>query len=412
MEEYPRTASPLRELLVHRDYWRWSAAVQLMRLPTIMTPLAFVLLSTYITGAPSVGGLMVTVYVICITFFAMPAGRLLDRIGPVGGVPLLLGIAALVLSGLAVAAVMKASTLLLLALTGIAGALAAGAPGAMRVILSKVVSKRLLASALAIDATVIELVVVIAPLLVVIAAVPSPPGAIVAMAIVTLVAALFVHSLRRRAMDVPVQDELEDVSQPTVSKTRWWNRRYCFWLLVSMAFGHALGTAETGALSLAEQLGGGSGAAAAMIAVLSSGSVLSGFFCAAFSHRLTMETATQAYILLALMVASSTGLALSKSWAMAITAMFVLGICTAPLMTVRSHAAEEEIPSTRKAEGFGLINSLQSIGFALGGIFLATLPLNWMLFAGGMSGGVALVLAPLLLRRQVHRKKQEIDLQP
>jgi predicted MFS family arabinose efflux permease len=92
-------------------------------------------------------------------------------------------------------------------------------------------------------------------------------------------------------------------------------------------------------------------------------------------------------------------LAASSDWLTAVTAVVLIGACTAPLNTVRSVAVEEEIPTTSKSEGFGLVNAAHSLGFALGGFFLALLPLPGMLAAGGASGMLALALAPAVTAR-------------
>lgn len=95
---------------------------------------------------------------------------------------------------------------------------------------------------------------------------------------------------------------------------------------------------------------------------------------------------------------------------MAGVAMFLLGACTAPLSTVQSQAADGEIPADRKSEGFSLLNSAHSLGYGLGGLALATLPLTWMLVAGGASAIAALVLAPFMLRDSAGIRRREGDL--
>ncbi len=80
--------------------------------------------------------------------------------------------------------------------------------------------------------------------------------------------------------------------------------------------------------------------------------------------------------------------------------MIALGLGAAPLNTIRSHAAEAEAPPLRKAEVFSVLFAANNIGFALPGVLLAILPLGATLIVGGASGFVALVAAPLLLRRR------------
>jgi len=394
----PPTGRPLRSLLANRGYWRWSAAAQLARLPPLMAPLAFVLFGTYAAHSRAIGGLMVTVYVISEVLFAPFAGRLLDRIGPAHGTPRVLGIAAIALCGLAVAGALQLPVPILFVLITVVAALAAGAPGALRTMLSQAVPSHLIAPAIAIDATVVEAVVISAPLLVAIAAIPAPPGAIIAMAAATAGAAYCVRGLRLVA-HAPAPTGPVGSEAATSARTLWRNRRFVFWMVVGVAFGDALGTAETGALPLAMHFGGGTREAAALIAVLAVSSALSGIVYAAVAHRIALGPVGQSSILLALLVVGSLGLGLSTNWATAAGSMAVLGLCTAPLGTVRSQAAEADAPPGRKAEAFGLLYAANGAGYALGGLFLAILPLGDMLLAGGAGAILALLLAPALGRQ-------------
>lgn len=192
----PATPPPLRALLRHRGYWQWSITTQLVGLPPLMASLGLVLAGTYATGNVAVGGLMVTVYVIALTFCVPLTGRLLDRIGPATGTPYLLGFATLALSGLAAAVVLKASAPPLLLLAGLAGVFAARSSSAMRSVLNQVVPPRLLTPALSINSIAVELTVVNGPLIVALAAIPAPPGAIIAMVAITAIGAFSVRRLR------------------------------------------------------------------------------------------------------------------------------------------------------------------------------------------------------------------------
>ena len=360
----------------------------------MMAVLAFVLVGTYATGTYAVGGLMVTVYTIAQVCAAPFAGRLLDRLSPVVGSSRLLGLTSLVLAGLAAAVFLNAPAPILVLLVAFAGALPAGTSGAMRSLLSQAVPQQLLASALAIDATVIELVVVSAPLVVLVVSALSPPYAVVAMACVTAMAALLVRGLR----GMTHVSDATHVPQFATGQTLWHNPRFIFWLVVSIAFGHALGTAETCALPLSRRFGSGTGGAAGLVAALAVTSALSGVAYAGLTHRFTVGSLRQACVLLAFLVAGSLCLGLAPTWITAVGAMVALGACTAPLNTVRQQAAEAEVPPARRAEAFGILYSANGIGYSLGGLTLALLPLSATLIAGGISAIVALGLAPFLFR--------------
>jgi MFS family permease len=135
---------PFETLLRHRRYWRWSAGVQLARLPSAMAPLAFTVLTTAITGSYRLGGLMMSVYVIAELAGAVPAGRLIDRIGPAKGLVLLLVCASAGLGGLATAASAGTSGMALLVLVVVPGAISGGLSGGFRTLLAGTISDDLL----------------------------------------------------------------------------------------------------------------------------------------------------------------------------------------------------------------------------------------------------------------------------
>jgi MFS family permease len=398
MTDTSRAPSPVREVVAQRRYWQWSATLQAARLPPLMAPLAFVLAGSA-AGDYRVGALMVTAATLAGVAASPFAGRRLDRLGPAIGAPRVLGWSALVLVLLALAVARQAPPPVLLLLAALAGALPAGVSGAMRSLLNAIVPPRQLGPAIAIDATVVELTVVSAPLLVAAAAVFGPPAAILVMAAAAMLAMLTLRSLPLDRSPTPPAAATADAQRWSA----WRTPRFIFWLLASLAFGHALGAAETGALPLAIRLGGGTGQAAALVAALAVASAVSGVAYAFLGNRLHRGPFTQARVLLALLVLGCLGLGLATNWFAAGAAIVVLGLSTAPLSTVRQVAAEDEAPPERRAEAFSVLFAAHNVGFALSGLLLAALPLSATLMLGGASGLVALLAAPALLRRPAAR---------
>jgi predicted MFS family arabinose efflux permease len=78
--------------------------------------------------------------------------------------------------------------------------------------------------------------------------------------------------------------------------------------------------------------------------------------------------------------------------------MVTLGLCCSPLGTVQSQAAEADAPSERQAEAFGILYAASGVGYALGGLFLALLPVREMLLFGTAIALLALMLVPTLER--------------
>lgn len=391
-----QSGSGLRALLSHQGYWQWSIAAQMARLPALMTALAFVLAGRYATGGYAAGGLMVTAFTVAAVCWSPFAGRVLDRRGAANMTPWLLALSAMTLLALGGAIALRLPAPALIGLAALAGALPAGVGGAMRSLLSDAVPPQLLAQAIAIDATIIEIVVVIAPLIVMAVAIISPVAGVVAMAVAAGVAALLIRGLHH---DAATNDRPVRPAGASGRASLWSNPRFVYWLLVSLAFGHALGTAETSALPIAERLGRGAGGAAALIAALAVTSALSGIAYATIANRLPARAIVQAAVLLGFLALGTLALGFASSWQAAILAMIGIGVSTAPLNTVRSQAAEHEVPATRRAEAFSILFAAQGIGFALGGLFLAALPLDATLLMGGASAVVALLLAPILFRQ-------------
>lgn len=408
MTKMAKDAMPLRRLLIHGGYWRWSISMQLVRLPTLMASLAFLLVGIYVTGSQTIGGWMVTVFIVTQVCLALFVGHFLDKAGATKATFMLLWVAALALIGLAIASILKAPAFALLLLAGVAGIFTASSPSAVRSMLRQCVPASLVPSALAMDATILELAVVSAPLIAAAAGGIFPPGAVLAMAGTVIVAALLVRNLDKPAVADTTQTNTVNetagaapstmMTETAPSAPLWRNLRFTFWILLSIAFGHVLGTAEVGALPLALRLGGKAGEAAGLIAVLSASSALGGIAYAAFSHKLPLKPITQTCIMLILLIAGCFGLSLATNWATVIVTMIVIGSCTAPLGVVRGVSAENEVPTTRKTEAFSALNAAHGLGYALGGFFLAILPLKEMLSVGSVGVILTLVLALVMFR--------------
>jgi MFS family permease len=364
-----------------------------------MVPLAFVLVGKYAAGSQAVGSLMVTVFILTEVCCAPVAGRLLDRVGPAVGLPRVLGVAIIAWCGFALACALQAPVPVLFLLVALAAALGAGAPGAMRALLSHTVPPQLVAPAIALDAVAVEVVVVTAPLLVALTAAPSPLGPIIAIAAVIALAAVLVRGQRRPVPTAPALTNV-GVAAATGPQTVWRNRRFAFWILVGVTLGYAIGTAEIGALPRALRLGGGPREAAALIAVLGISSALSGLVYATVAHRFALGAVGRAGILLAGLVVGSVELGRSAHWATAVGAMIMLGLCCSPLGTVQSQAAEADAPAERQAEAFGILYAASGVGYALSGLFLALLSMRDLLLFGVACALLALLLAPPRGRHQ------------
>lgn len=404
-----KARNPMIDILSNKNYIQWSIAVQLMRMPSLMASLAFVIIGYYATGNYMLGGIMVTVYTLCSTFFAIWGGKYIDKVGLKQGLSFLMIGSAVVFFILTLVTAFKMPSIFLIILAGLAGALLAGAPGGFRTLLSQVVSKKSISSAMAFDATAIEVVVVTAPVIAASVSVLWQPGITLTMGFASLISVLLAIRLIQSSNPIivssPKRSHITGHDHPIkLPHNLWSNPRYIFWLLVSIAFGQALGTAETGAFPMSKLLGGGANIAAILIGVIAVFSIISGLLYASFEQRIKYSRFTQACVLLVGLVIGSIGLYISSNWSILIGSLVLIGICTSPLMIIRTQAIEDEIPTEKKSEGFSLMTACHSIGFGLSGLFLAMLPVKGMLIASACTGVVVLLIAPILFNKKRYAK--------
>ncbi|WP_132424531.1 hypothetical protein [Pseudonocardia endophytica] len=249
------------EVLRSPAYRRWSVTAQLVRLPSAMLPLAFMLLATAAIGNYRLGGVMVAAATAVAVVMAAPVGRLLDRRNTLVLTSWLLIAAAVVLGLLALAGALSLPGVLLVGLAVISSGLTAGAPAGMRRILSVTVPVRLLVPALAVDGIFVELTVVSGPLLVAAAAaVAAGVGGVGAMALFTGLAALLVRGL----VAPPARATASAGGGGHARGPRLWSPAFALWFFVGVAAGQGIGVVEVSALPLARQVGGGTVLAVAL----------------------------------------------------------------------------------------------------------------------------------------------------
>jgi MFS family permease len=367
------------KLLRHRAYWRWSAGVQLARLPAAMAPLAFTVLTTAATGSYRLGGIMMSVYVVAELVCAVPSGRLLDRVGPAKGLVLLLVCAATGLGGLAAAASAGASGPTLLTLVVLPGAISGGLSGGFRTLLAGTISDDLLPRAIAVDAMILDGVLIVGPALVAVLTMAGSILPLVVMAVVYLLSATLVP---RRS----VPREPASADRPAVPM-----RTALPWLACQFTIGHLLSTVEVAPLPLAQRLGAGQWAAALVIAVLCGASILGSALYAWHGLKLGRPR-LQAGLLLVGFVVGGSLVAGNFGWPGLIAGIVVIGSCTGPLVTVASVQMQRLLPEERRSEGFSLSFAVQSTGFGLGSLSVGVLPLYLAPLLGVASALVACLM--------------------
>ncbi|MEU5697057.1 hypothetical protein [Actinosynnema sp. NPDC020468] len=375
-------ANPLRELVGRRAYWVWSATAQLCRAPVLMAAMAFSGLMLVTGGRPEDGGVLVASLVLAQVFVAGAAGRVFDR-RPGRVLPAVAtGVAAVALGLVAVTGVSGAPLWASCLCAAVAGVALAGLPGLARDRLNVAVPRRLVEPALAVDATVVELLVVGAPLVVSAVLLIGAAGGVVAMAVTAAAAGALLALGPRAARPVTAEGTAGGVL---------WSPAFLAWLAVSFAFGHALGAIETAALTLAGTLDAGVFGGGAIIAILSVAGIASGLGYAALGGKLPGGPRARAAVLLLVVAAATVAVGRAGSWPTLAVAVVLVGLGAAPLNAIRSYAVEQLVPDSRRTEGFSWLYTANGLGFAVSGLGLSWLPL-WLALAVPAASCVAGVL--------------------
>jgi MFS family permease len=348
-----------------------------------MAPLAFTVLTTATTGSYRLGGIMMSVYVVAELVFAVPSGRLLDRIGLSKGLVPLLACAAAGLGGLALAASAGVSGLPLLALVVVPGAISGGLSGGFRTLLAGTISDELLSRAISVDAMILDGVLILGPALVALLATAGSLLPLVAMAVVYLLSAMLVPRRPAARQHSSTSARVASTAGPALPI-----RVALPWLACQFTIGHLLSTVEVAPLPLAQRLGAGERAAAVVIAVLCGASIAGGAFYAWRGSK-SGTPRTQALTLLSGFIGGGSLVAVNLGWPGLITGIVVIGLCTGPLVTVASVQMQRLLPETRRSEGFSWSFSVQSTGFGLGSLSVGFLPLQLTPLLGVTSAGIA-----------------------
>lgn len=363
-------------LFTHRAYWRWSAGVQFARLPATMAPLAFTLLTTATTGSYRLGGVLMSVYVAAEMVCAVPVGRLLDRVGPARGLPVLLLLTAAGFAVLALAAAAAAPGAVLLAVVLLPGITGGALSGGFRTLLADTVDDGLLPRAISVDAMILDGVLVGGPALVALLDMAGSLVPLAAMAAACVAAALLVP---RRAGERERVESGHDV--PPVGLAA------CLpWLCCAFTIGLLTSTIEVAPLPLVQRLGAPEAAAPVVIAVLTGASI------AGSALYVWRGKIGDPRLFLGGFVVGGLVLAADLGWAGLIASVALVGVCGGPLVAATSVNLQRVLPKNRRSAGFSLSFTVQSAGFGLGSLAVGVLPL-WLpplfgVFAAAIAGAM------------------------
>ncbi len=356
---------PSVRALIRRPLWRrWAAASGLSRLPVAMVPLAFVLAGQYATGSFAAGALLVSVHALSEAVAAPWGGRLLDRREVRGGVQQALVVAAGALALLAGAVSLRAPLPLLLLLAAAVGAIPAGVPGGYRALLPHIVPRAALDTAYALDASLLEVEWMIAPVLVAVAVLlHTPIAAVLLMASAAILAAAATGALPRLAAQ----------ATGVARRALWRDRRAVPVYALMAALSVGIGAMEAGLPALLVSLGAPAATAGLLLGLLAVASATGGLVYGSRVDRWPGTPARRAPLLLALLGVLLLPLGVVPTAPLAAPVLILAGLLLAPLVGLCTSLLQQVLPPTQRAEGFSLLYAASGLGYGGGSLLIALL---------------------------------------
>lgn len=355
-----------------RNWWRWSAAVGLVRMPPAMATLTLAFAGHHVTGSYATGAALGACFALGEAGSAPWRGRALDKCAPQDRITLMtraLLASAVTFLALACAVWLKLPLVVLFGLTLLAAVLPAGLPGGYRALLTGMLDPVRLRAAFSWDAAVLEVEWFTAPLLLTVVLLAGEPAlALVVMAGCVVGSAVITRRLSGSALTAEVSTE------QTAGSERAWTSRAAWPTYLTSAM---LGVAEGGLVAvlpaLLVALSTSSAMAGVYAAALSVGSFVGGVALATLAGRLRGHAGTQADLALLLM-----GLLLLPAVAVPTAPWLLLplltaGLFIAPVNALRSEALENALPLRLRSEGFSIQYGAHGLGVATGSLIVAVL---------------------------------------
>ena len=277
----------------------------------------------------------------------------------------------------------------------LAGGTLAGSAGLLRSTLSDTAEPRQMQVASSLDATMIELLVVAAPMLVTLGLSVDLLGT---TGVVAAVSALAVFSLR--SLPDSSQHSLTTATFPEPSITL--HRSLWAWGWTGLALGLTLGVVEIGAVSLVSRTGLQVADAWVVFAVLAAASILGGLVDAATAALGDQNHRPRILMFVGIMLSGCLVMLLGTTLPVVLLGVALLGLPAAPLFSARSLRTEALTTSSERSLAFTRVFALQSIGFLVAGLLLARVGQQWSL-AAAMAVLVATTIGVVYLDRSALR---------
>jgi len=384
-----------------RDLWRdqawrsWVLAAFFARLPGTMTAFVLLLTGRWASDSFTLGAWMASAQAVGAAVVAPWRGRRLDHTGLNAGLRRALLWQAVLVLGLAGAALVRAPAPVLLTLALLLGVMPSGLQGGFRALLSSVAPAGRHEAAFALDAVLVELQWVVGPLLVGVTSITgSPLPALGLMGASALGACML-------CLGLPERSPPPATAPSTVPVWRTPGAPRVLGMVAVL--GLSWGAMEAGFPSRLEELGSSASVWGALAALLSAASVAGGLAHAVLPVAPGRWGGTRRARGLLL----AWGLALLPlGWMASVQGLAVwlvaAGLFLAPLTGTLTFLLQQAVPPPRHAEGFSFYSACWSLGVAggsalAGGLLgpwgaapvlvgAALLPLGFVLLSAGPGG--------------------------
>lgn len=348
-----------RQLFAIAGFRRFVLNTAFSRVSIAMAPVALVLAGHAAVGSFRVGALMASTYTFASGIASPLLGRMIDRMELRRGMSIQLGVAILMLFALAGLASSQAPALVLIVLSGLAGAAPAGVMGGMRAYLLRIIPEPLADRAFALDSMLLELEWMIAPALVAVTGfLGAPVLAIALMALATL-----------GALGGTL---LLDQHQPS-ERTRgmggaWRNRKALPVYFLNAVISYTDGTINIALAPLLVAIGSRPATAGFLITLLSATSAVGGAVYATFvaSRPGNLEQRSNGGLLA--LGCCVVVIAVAPSLVVLTIAIAISGVWFAPIVGIRNLILGKLLPESQLSEGFSTLAAAGQFGYGMSGV--------------------------------------------
>ncbi len=391
-------AGAARALFAQRAWRRWFIAATCGRLASTMAVMSLVFSGRWATGHYADGAYLAMAYGIGAAAGAPFRGQAMDRQRMPQGLVRALLLQAVLVGALGVAVALRWPMPLLLGLTALAAVGPAGAPGAFRAFLSRVVPAERLEAAFALDAVLVEIVWIVGPALA--SGIAASAPAVLTLGLISLIALVGAGLSRALPQSEPPAD-----AGPVRFPSAWREPGVAGTLVLGSVVGTSWGAVEASMPARLVELGALGELWGPLVMLLSTTSIVGGLAYAQLARpaRSTHVVRGRVRLFLALWGVLLLPLVWTRSvWGIAAW-ISVAGLVLAPLTAVVTFLLQRTLPERKQVEGFSLYYAAFALGMGVGsGLAGALLARDLPRGALMLSAGVPLLAAgaTLLVRNR------------